>query len=61
MMPLEKQWRIAPPDRAAANAVARQFGMSGKLFAKYRLTYKKTYDTMPSSSIVEPSRSHSSD
>ena len=28
-MHVEKQWRIAPPDRAAAEAVARQFGMSG--------------------------------
>ena len=28
MMHVEKQWRIAPPDRAAAEAVARQFGMS---------------------------------
>jgi single-stranded-DNA-specific exonuclease len=27
-MHVEKQWRIAPPDRAAAEAVARQFGMS---------------------------------
>ena len=27
-MHVEKQWRIMPPDRAAAEAVARQFGMS---------------------------------